>query len=159
MSFHVGIEAKWLLTRRTRENDTCREVVPSWHAEGIGGEMPFIRPSLVLQAMLTPANYTPETEREIKRSYNFIASAIVKQLEGDAAADGNIMQFRIRLMKPYWDTSDAAARELWDAVMPRWLHNQALNVTTAMRNYNTVTHNPGAKNVTYAWADFEFNNF
>ena len=121
--------------------------------------MAFIRPSLVLEARLKPQDYTPETEREIKRSYSFIASAIVRVLDETEAADGNVMRFHIRMMKPYWDTSDAAACELWDAVMPRWLGNHALNVTTALNRYNTVGHPAGAGNVDYEWADFEFNTF
>lgn len=120
--------------------------------------MPFIRPSLVLQAMLVPEEYSEDTAKEIKRSYMYIAQSIVKELPADQAKEGNIMQFRIRLMKPYWNEADPAAAELWDAVMPHWLRNQVVNMSTAMHNYNTVTHPGQAKNVQYAWADFEFND-
>ena len=120
--------------------------------------MAFIRPSLVLRAMLRPEECTLPTAREIKRSYSFIASCLVEPQPEGKEDEGNVMRFHIRMMKPYWDTSDPAARELWDAVMPRWLHNQALNVTTAMNRYNTIQHADGARNVAYDWADFEFNN-
>ena len=120
--------------------------------------MAFIRPSLVLRAMLVPEECTVPTAREIKRSFSFIASCLVEPLQEGEEADGNVMRFHIRMMKPYWDTSDAEAVELWDAVMPRWLHNQALNVTTAMNRYNTIRHADGARDVDYRWVDFEFNN-
>ena len=120
--------------------------------------MAFIRPSLILQAMLVPGEYTEATAKEIKRSYLHIAQVIVKEQPAEEAAEGNVMQFRIRMMKPYWDVADPQACELWDAVMPQWLANQARNVSTAMHNYNTVLHAPGAENVTYGWADFEFND-
>ena len=121
--------------------------------------MAFIRPSLVLRALLRPEECTVPTAREIKRSYSFIASCLVEPQKEGEEDDGNVMRFHIRMMKPYWDTSDPKARELWDAVMPRWLRNQALNVTTAMNRYNTIRHSDGAQNVTYSWADFEFNTF
>ncbi len=120
--------------------------------------MAFIRPSLILQAMLVPEEYNDATAREIKRSYMHIAQSIVKELPAEEENEGNIMQFRIRMMKPYWDLSDPAAEELWSNVMPQWLQNQTRNVSTAMHNFNTVNHPRGAKNVSYEWADFEFNN-
>ena len=120
--------------------------------------MAFIRPSLVLQAMLVPEENTVDTAKEIKRSYMHIAQSIVREQPPEEVEEGNVMQFRIRMMKPYWDTSDPAACELWDAVMPHWLKNQTKNVSTAMHNFNTMRHTPGAQNVTYTWADFEFND-
>lgn len=120
--------------------------------------MAFIRPSLVLQAALKPADFTADNAKEIKRSYLFIAQSAVKEQEPEDAAEGNVMQLRIRMMKPYWDTADAAANELWDAVMPKWLRNQMVNVTTAMRQFNTVHHTGAATNLAYDWVDMEFND-
>ena len=120
--------------------------------------MAFIRPSLVLQAMLVPEEYSIDEEKEIKRSYMHIAQSVVRPWDADKAGEGNVMQFRIRLMKPYWDEADPAAAELWDAVMPLWIRNQAKNVSTAMHNFNTVDHPGAAKNISYEWTDFEFND-
>lgn len=116
----------------------------------------LVRPSLVLQVRLTPESYSEATEEEIKRSYIYLAQPLVQRLPEDEAAEGNVMRLSIRIMRPYWDTSDAKARELWDGVMPRWLLNVTRNISVAMHNYNEVEHPEGCNPIDYAWVEFDF---
>lgn len=114
------------------------------------------KPSLVLQVGLVPECYSEAAVAEIKRSYMYLAQSVVRGLEGDEASEGNLMRLSIRLMKPYWDASDAAAQQLWDRSFMPWLANAARNMSTAMHNYNTVLHPLGCGMVEYGWADFDF---
>ena len=116
----------------------------------------LVRPSLVLQVKLMPEDYSEQAAAEIKRSYIYQAQSLVSELSEEERADGNIMRLSIRLMRPYWSTSDPKAQELWEGVMPQWLRNAANNISTIMHNYNTVDHPEGSGNITYSWADFEF---
>ena len=116
----------------------------------------LVRPSLVLQIMLKPEEYSEEAVEELKRSYIYLAQSIVSQADGRDAGEGNVMRLSIRLMRPYWDMGDPKAQELWEGVMPQWLRNVTRNVSTAMHNYNTVQHPAGVRNVVYDWVDFEF---
>ena len=116
----------------------------------------LVRPSLVLQVMLTPDVYSEQTAEEIKRSYVYLAQPLVKQLSLEDADQGNVMRLSVRLMRPAWDTSDSKACELWDGVMPHWLRNIVRNMSIAMHNYNTVDHPEGCTNIHYDWVDFDF---
>ncbi len=120
--------------------------------------MPLIRPSLIIQAYLTPDNYSESTVKEFKRSYIYQAQSLVKPLAEDELQDGNVLRLSIRLMRPYWDSSDAQAQRLWEGVMPQWLKNVTYNVSNAMVKYNQVIHPFGCGRLDFSWVDFEFDN-
>lgn len=114
------------------------------------------KPSLVLQAMLLPDDFSEQCAEEIKRSYIYLAQPITSELAEGEREDGNIMRLSIRLMKPYWNPQDPAAEELWRESFMPWLTNATRNISTAMHNYNTVLHPLGCHNISYAWADYDF---
>ena len=118
--------------------------------------MSLIRPSLIIQANLLPNEYSESAEKEFKRSYIYMAQSLVKPLAEDELQDGNVMRLSIRLMKPYWDSSDAKAQELWEGVMPQWLGNVTYNINNAMVKFNQVIHPFGCSKIHFSWLDFEF---
>ena len=118
--------------------------------------MSLIRPSLIIQANLLPDEYSESAEKEFKRSYIYMAQSLVKPLAEDELQDGNVMRLSIRLMKPYWDSSDAQANELWEGVMPQWLGNVTYNINNAMVKFNQVIHPFGCSKIHFSWLDFEF---
>ena len=120
--------------------------------------MALVRPSVILQQMLAPKDYSEMAVREIKRSFIYIAPSSVVRLPEDQVEEGNILRLCIRLMKPYWDTSDLESCILWDGVMPKWLRNISRNLSNAMRMYNRVHHPFGIGRVVYQWVDFEFDD-
>ena len=118
--------------------------------------MSFVRPSLIIQANLLPDDYNETAEKEFKRSYIYMAQSIVKPLEEDKLQDGNVMRLCIRLMKPYWDSKNEKANELWEGVMPQWLGNVTYNINNAMVKFNQVIHPFGCGKLHFSWLDFEF---
>jgi hypothetical protein len=113
------------------------------------------KPSVVFQFSLAPELYNDQCAGEIKRSYIYLAQSLVKPSQQSSDL-GNVLKMSVRLMKPYWDPSNAAAQDLWQNSFMPWLENLTRNVSNAMHQYNEVLHPQGCQNIDYNWAEFEF---
>ncbi|ACV22709.1 Uncharacterised protein [Slackia heliotrinireducens] len=118
--------------------------------------MSLVRPSTIIQIMLMPEDYRDGVDVELKRSYIHLAQAIVSELPEDARDDGSIMRLSARLMKPFWDTDDPAACELWNVSMMRWLRNTTRIMSNDMKQYNECAHPGGLPAINYSYVDFDF---
>lgn len=87
----------------------------------------FIRPSLILRMDLDERLFNDECVSDIKRSYSYVAPSLVQAHKPvDGQRPENVMRFMIKLHRAYWDKSDEAAQQLWEGVMPKWLHQHVL---------------------------------
>lgn len=116
----------------------------------------MIRPSLILQMDLDERTCSDETVAEIKRSYSYVAPSTVAMHAPDGDPAQNVMRFRIKLHKPYWDKSDADAEELWSGVMPTWLHNMFYKVSSTIVASNNTHREQGKPELAYDWIELEF---
>lgn len=117
----------------------------------------FVRPSLILRMDLDDRLFNDEAIANIKRSYSYVAPSLVCSHEpADADRVENVMRFTIKLHRAYWDTSDAEASELWQAVMPKWLHNMFNKVSNTITASNKVSAEEGLRGTDYAWLELEF---
>lgn len=67
-----------------------------------------------------------------------------------------IMRIAIRLHKPYWETDNPAAVELWDSMMDRWLRNITTKVSNTMVAFNTMRRRNGGLEVPFGSVQYEF---
>lgn len=116
----------------------------------------MIRPSLILQMSIDERALSDEVIAEIKRSYSYVAPSMVSSHEAASGAPENTMRFAVKLHKPYWDKNDAAAQELWEGVMPKWLHNMFYKVSSTIVASNKVRADQGSESLDYAWLEVEF---
>lgn len=66
------------------------------------------------------------------------------------------MRVAIRLHKPYWETDNPAACELWDSMMDRWLSNIITKISNTMVAFNTMRRKNGGLEVPFESMQFEF---
>lgn len=119
----------------------------------------FIRPSLILRMDLDERLFNDEQVADIKRSYSYVAPSLVQAHEpADDSRVENVMRFMIKLHRPYWDKSDAEAEELWQGVMPKWLHNMFAKVSNTITAANNVRAENGEPAFPYHWLELEFGN-
>ena len=118
----------------------------------------MVRPSLILKMNLDEHIYSDETIADIKRSYSYVAPSVIEQHETGDARPENIMRFRVKLHRPYWDANDAASCEQWDKVMPKWMHNMLYKVSSTITAVNKVRKERGQILIPYMWLEMEFNN-
>lgn len=117
----------------------------------------MIRPSLILQMNLDERLNSDDAVPEIKRSYSYVAPSVVAFHEpADEARVENVMRYMVKLHRPYWDKNDPAAEELWQGVMPKWLHNMFAKVSNTITASNKVHAKAGEPGTTYAWMEVEF---
>lgn len=117
----------------------------------------FIRPSLILRMDLDERLFNDEQVADIKRSYSYVAPSLVQSHEpADEARVENVMRFMIKLHRPYWDKSDAEAQELWQGVMPKWLHNMFAKVSNTITAANNIHAENGEPAFPYHWLELEF---
>lgn len=117
----------------------------------------FVRPSLILRMDLDERLFNDEQVADIKRSYSYVAPSLVQSHEpADEARVENVMRFMIKLYRPYWDKSDAAAQELWQGVMPKWLHNMFAKVSNTITAANNIHAENGEPAFPYHWLELEF---
>ena len=117
----------------------------------------FVRPSLILRMDLDERLFNDEQVADIKRSYSYVAPSLVQSHEpADKARVENVMRFMIKLYRPYWDKSDAAAQELWQGVMPKWLHNMFAKVSNTITAANNIHAENGEPAFPYHWLELEF---
>ena len=117
----------------------------------------FIRPSLILRMDLDERLFNDEQVVDIKRSYSYVAPSLVQShAPADEARVENIMRFMIKLHRPYWDKSNADAEELWQGVMPKWLHNMFAKVSNTITAANSIHAENGEPAFPYHWLELEF---
>ena len=66
------------------------------------------------------------------------------------------MRVAVRLHKPYWETDNPAAVELWDSMMDRWLRNITVKISNTMVAFNTMRRRNGGLEVLFESMQFEF---
>ena len=117
----------------------------------------FIRPSLILRMDLDERLFSDEQVADIKRSYSYVAPSLVQShAPADEARVENVMRFMIKLHRPYWDKSNADAEELWQGVMPKWLHNMFAKVSNTITAANNIHAENGEPAFPYHWLELEF---
>ena len=117
----------------------------------------FIRPSLILRMDLDERLFNDEQVADIKRSYSYVAPSLVQShAPADEARVENVMRFMIKLHRAYWDKSDEAAQQLWEGVMPKWLHNMFSKVSNTITAANSVRAENGQPAFPYHWLELEF---
>ena len=117
----------------------------------------FIRPSLILRMDLDERLFNDECVSDIKRSYSYVAPSLVQAHKpADGQRPENVMRFMIKLHRAYWDSSDEAAQQLWEGVMPKWLHNMFSKVSNTITAANNVRAENGQLAFPYHWLELEF---
>ena len=117
----------------------------------------FIRPSLILRMDLDERLFNDECVSDIKRSYSYVAPSLVQAHKpADGQRPENVMRFMIKLHRAYWDSSDEAAQQLWEGVMPKWLHNMFSKVSNTITAANNVRAENGQPAFPYHWLELEF---
>ena len=117
----------------------------------------FIRPSLILRMDLDERLFNDECVSDIKRSYSYVAPSLVQAHKPvDGQRPENVMRFMIKLHRAYWDSSDEAAQQLWEGVMPKWLHNMFSKVSNTITAANNVRAENGQPAFPYHWLELEF---
>lgn len=117
----------------------------------------FIRPSLILHMDLDERLFSDEQVADIKRSYSYVAPSLVQShAPADEARVENVVRFMIKLHRPYWDKSNADAEELWQGVMPKWLHNMFAKVSNTITAANNIHAENGEPAFPYHWLELEF---
>ena len=117
----------------------------------------FIRPSLILRMDLDERLFNDECVSDIKRSYSYVSPSLVQAHKPvDGQRPENVMRFMIKLHRAYWDKSDEAAQQLWEGVMPKWLHNMFSKVSNTITAANNVRAENGQPAFPYHWLELEF---
>ena len=117
----------------------------------------FIRPSLILRMDLDERLFNDECVSDIKRSYSYVSPSLVQAHKPvDGQRPENVMRFMIKLHRAYWDKSDEAAQQLWEGVMPKWLHNMFSKVSNTITAANDVRAENGQPAFPYHWLELEF---
>ena len=118
----------------------------------------MIRPSLILNMHIDDREYSEDLKAEIRRSYSYVSPSMVDTQEVDDEYVENVLRFLIRLRRKYWDPSDPEAKEQWDGVMPKWLHNMFNKVSNTMVASNKIRRNDGKRPLIYNWIELEFDD-
>lgn len=117
----------------------------------------FIRPSLILRMDLDERLFNDKCVSDIKRSYSYVAPSLVQAHKPvDGQRPENVMRFMIKLHRAYWGKSDEAAQQLWEGVMPKWLHNMFSKVSNTITAANNVRAENGQPAFPYHWLELEF---
>ncbi len=117
----------------------------------------FVRPSLILRMDLDERLYNDEAVAGIKRSYSYVAPSVVcSHKPADPNYAENIVRFMVKLHRAYWDRNDAEAQQLWENVMPKWLHNMFNKVSNTITAANKVRAEEGTQGMDFAWLELEF---
>jgi hypothetical protein len=116
----------------------------------------LIRPTLLLRMDLDEGQYSDERVAEIRRSYSFIApSSVLSHAKGPDGPE-NVIRFLIKLQRPYWDSSEEGADELWETVVLKWLKNMFYKVSNTLTAFNSSARARGASGLDFAWLELEF---
>ena len=111
---------------------------------------------MILQMDLDERTCSDEVIAGIKRSYSYVAPTTVATHEPGEGPARNVMRFRIRLHRPYWDKNDPDAEKLWSRMMPTWLRNMFHKVSSTIVAAAKVSHRQGEPVLEYAWVELEF---
>ena len=118
----------------------------------------MIRPTLILQMNLDESVYSDDVVAEIKRSYSYVAPAVVQSHETGDAAPENVMRFLVKIHRPYWRSSEEGADELWNEVMRKWLKNMVYKVSSTMVAYNRQRRLRFESQLVFDWLEVEFSD-
>lgn len=115
-----------------------------------------IRPSLILNMDIDERQFSDDVIAEIKRSYSYVAPSVVaaRPAPEDALVE-SVIRLVVRMHRPYWDANDEAAREQWDAIMPKWLGSMFAKVSSTVLGCNNVRERAGVEPLPYAWMELE----
>ena len=111
---------------------------------------------MILQMDLDERTCSDEVIAGIKRSYSYVAPTTVATHEPGEGPARNVMRFRIRLHRPYWDKSYPDAEKLWSGMMPTWLRNMFYKVSSTIVAAAKVSRRQGEPALEYAWVELEF---
>ena len=112
----------------------------------------LVRPSLILQMDLDERTCSDEVIAGIKRSYSYVAPTTVATHEPGEGPARNVMRFRIRLHRPYWDKSYPDAEKLWSGMMPTWLRNMFYKVSSTIVAAAKVSRSPRSSTRGSSWS-------
>ena len=118
----------------------------------------MIRPTLIPQMNLDESVYSDDVVAEIKRSYSYVAPAVVQSHETGDAAPENVMRFLVKIHRPYWRSSEEGADELWNEVMRKWLKNMVYKVSSTMVAYNRQRRLRFESQLVFDWLEVEFSD-
>ncbi len=76
----------------------------------------------------------------------------------EAVPAHNVMRLAVRLHKPYWETDNPQAVELWDTMMDRWLKNITSKISNTMVAFNTMRRRNNGLEVRFESLQVEFEN-
>ena len=124
----------------------------------------YVRPSLILNVDIDERDFSDEAVADIKRSYSYVAPSQVKAAPAPADTEdvvwpvANKMTLTVRMHRPYWEKDDPEAQELWEAVMPKWLHNMFFKVSNTITASNKIRREKGRPTLDFPWTGINFVN-
>lgn len=122
----------------------------------------YVRPSLILNVDIDERDFSDEAVADIKRSYSYVAPSQVKAAEAPADTEdvvwpvANKMTLTVRMHRPYWEKDNPEAQELWEAVMPKWLHNMFFKVSNTITASNKIRREKGRPTLDFPWTGINF---
>lgn len=115
----------------------------------------MIRPTLLLKMDLDEQSFSDDISAEIKRSYSYVSPTLVDSHQTEEFGPENIVRFMVKIRKPYWNSNDEGADELWSEVMVKWFTNMFYKISTTMVAYNNVRDEKGEPRLLFTWLDAE----
>lgn len=122
----------------------------------------YVRPSLILNVDIDERDFDDEIVADIKRSYSYVAPSQIKPADAPVDTDdvvwpvANKMTLTVRMHRPYWEKGDPEAQELWEAVMPKWLHNMFAKVSNTITASNKIRREKGRPTLDFPWTGINF---
>lgn len=122
----------------------------------------YVRPSLILNVDIDERDFDDEIVADIKRSYSYVAPSQIKPADAPVDTDdvvwpvANKMTLTVRMHRPYWEKNDPEAQELWEAVMPKWLHNMFAKVSNTITASNKIRREKGRPTLDFPWTGINF---
>lgn len=122
----------------------------------------YVRPSLILNVDIDERDFDDEIVADIKRSYSYVAPSQIKPADAPVDTDdvvwpvANKMTLTVRMHRPYWEKDDPEAQELWEAVMPKWLHNMFAKVSNTITASNKIRREKGRPTLDFPWTGINF---
>ncbi len=124
----------------------------------------YVRPSLILNVDIDERDFSDEAVADIKRSYSYVAPSQVKPAEAPADSEdvvwpvANKMTLTVKMHRPYWEKDNPEAQELWEAVMPKWLHNMFAKVSNTITASNKIRREKGRPTLDFPWTGINFSD-
>lgn len=96
----------------------------------------MIRPTVVLEMSLDERVFSEESAAELRRSYAHVSSPLVVSHAPGEGEPENILRFQVKIRKPYWNSADEGADELWNEVMKTWFSNMFYKISSTIASFN-----------------------